>query len=385
MDKKLRPVISIRIFRETKCFGPGVAELLRHVREAHSLRGAAMTMGMAYSKAWTIVKQAERELGFPLLVSVTGGRHGGGAELSPKAERLLAAYGDYCARMRAFAAEEFGRAFAEFTEELRTQKGLLELNFCANGRFETRFSLRDHVLLKPGDMAISCYDGVHGSRSESNFPLGYYEGICLEVDPERTRRWVERNAPAFRVDFSALQQNLLGDKWYRCSPAGPRCEHVFRELYESAAYLDPAFLRLKVLELLMLLGSIPRGAGTDAYCSARQAELIRHIRDHLLTDREGYTSLSRLAAEHEMSVSHLQKLFKQIYGVPVYHYIKEYRLEQAAVELVRSARPVTEIAQDAGYDNASKFSACFKERYGVTPSQYRTDAKAKQSIGTKTE
>lgn len=153
--------------------------------------------------------------------------------------------------------------------ELRTQKGLLELNFCANGRFETRFSLRDHVLLKPGDMAISCYDGVHGSRSESHFPLGYYEGICLEVDPERARRWVERNAPAFRIDFSALQQNLLGDKWYRCSPAGPRCEHVFRELYESAAYLDPAFLRLKVLELLMLLCSIPRGAGTDAYCSAR--------------------------------------------------------------------------------------------------------------------
>ena len=83
----------------------------------NTLCGAAMTMGMAYSKAWTIVKQAERELGFPLLVSVTGGRHGGGAELSPKAERLLAAYGDYCARMRAFAAEEFGRAFAEFTEE----------------------------------------------------------------------------------------------------------------------------------------------------------------------------------------------------------------------------------------------------------------------------
>ena len=81
-----------------------------------------MTMGMAYSKAWTIVKQAERELGFPLLVSVTGGRHGGGAELSPKAERLLAAYGDYCARMRAFAAEEFGRAFAEFTEEPQAEQ-----------------------------------------------------------------------------------------------------------------------------------------------------------------------------------------------------------------------------------------------------------------------
>ena len=37
--------------------------------------------------------------------------------------------------------------------ELRRQTGLLELNFCVNGRFETRFSLRDHVLLKSGAMA----------------------------------------------------------------------------------------------------------------------------------------------------------------------------------------------------------------------------------------
>ena len=76
-----------------------------------------------------------------------------------------------------------------------------------------------------------------------------------------------------------------------------------------------------------------------------------------------------------------------MYGVPVYHYIKEYRLEQAAVELVRGTKSVTQIAQNAGYDNASKFSECFKKRYGVTPSQYRTNAKKapKQSIETKTE
>ena len=98
-------------------------------------------------------------------------------------------------------------------------------------------------------------------------------------------------------------------------------------------------------------------------------------------------SLSQLAAEHNISVSHLQKLFKQVYGVPVYHYIKEYRLEQAAVELVRSDRPVTQIAQDAEYDNASKFSECFKKRYGVTPTQYRARAKnaSKRDSETKTE
>ena len=38
-------------------------------------------------------------------------------------------------------------------------------------------------------------------------------------------------------------------------------------------------------------------------------------------------------------------------------------------------------------DNASKFSACFKKRYGATPSQYRAHAKqaSKRSSETKTE
>ena len=271
--------------------------------------------------------------------------------------------------------------------EIRTQIGMIEINFCINGRFETSFSMRDSVLLKPGDMAISCYDGVHGSSSESSFPLGYYEGICLEVNPEVASGWIAQHAPAFHVDFSALKQNHLESKWYMVGSAGSRCEHVFRELYESAFYAERTYLQLKALELLMLLERIPQEAGADAYFSSEQTELAHHLRDHLLTNREGYVSLAQLAAEHEMSVSHLQKLFKQVYGVPVYRYIKEYRLEQAAVELVRSRKPITEIAQRAGYDNASKFSESFKKRYGKTPSRYRADKKqtAKRSIGNKTE
>lgn len=271
--------------------------------------------------------------------------------------------------------------------EIRTQIGMIEINFCINGRFETSFSMRDSVLLKPGDMAISCYDGVHGSSSESRFPLGYYEGICLEVNPEAASGWIAQHAPAFHVDFSALKQNLLDSKWYMVGSAGSRCEHVFRELYESASYADHTVLQLKVLELLLLLERIPQESGMDSYYSAEQTLLAHHLRDHLLTNREGYVSLAQLAAEHEMSVSHLQKLFKQVYGVPVYRYIKEYRLEQAAVELVRSRKPITEIAQHAGYDNASKFSESFKKRYGKTPSRYRADKTnaVKRSIETKTE
>lgn len=113
MDKKFRPVLSLRIFGEGKCFGPGVAELLRRVKEKQSLRAAAISMEMAYSKAWTIIKTSEAELGFKLLVSVTGGKNGGGASLSPEAEKLLAAYDRYCAAVGSFAAAEFGRIFSD--------------------------------------------------------------------------------------------------------------------------------------------------------------------------------------------------------------------------------------------------------------------------------
>ncbi|MFR8502644.1 hypothetical protein [Gemmiger formicilis] len=161
--------------------------------------------------------------------------------------------------------------------EIRTQIGRLEVNFCVNGRFETSFSMRDRVLLKPGDMAVSCYDGFHGSSSASCFPLGYYEGICLEIEPAAAGNWIKQNAPAFSVDFAAWKQNLLGCKWYMVGAAGPRCEHVFRELYESAFYEDPGFLQLKTLELLMLLGRIntKRGAA-QAHCTSVSVILPFH-------------------------------------------------------------------------------------------------------------
>lgn len=302
----------------------------------------------------------------------------GAAELSGQTDAFENASGNgeiHCYRLFDGVNVMRMRLEMERYTEVRTRTDVLEINFCAGGRFETQFSMQDHVLMKPGDMAVSCYDGYHGKSSESWFPLGYYEGICLEVEPVDAGRWLERNAPAFPVNFKVLKENLLGNKWYLSSPAGPRCEHVFRELYESMDYVKPCFSRLKVLELLMLLSDIPRMDREKMYCSVRQVELIRHLRDHLVMEREHYVSLAQLAAEHDISVSHMQKLFKQIYGVPVYRYIKEYRLEQAAVELVQTRKLVTQIAQENGYDNASKFSESFKKRYGMTPSQYRINAK----------
>ena len=59
-----------------KVFGPGIAQLLHRVQKYHSLRAAALSMDMAYSKAWTVLRTAENALGYKLLYSSAGGKNG---------------------------------------------------------------------------------------------------------------------------------------------------------------------------------------------------------------------------------------------------------------------------------------------------------------------
>lgn len=78
-----------------KIFGEGPCRLLLAVEETGSLRAAAQSMGMAYTKALKILKRAEGALGCALTVRSTGGRDGGGSRLTPQGKELLKHYADY--------------------------------------------------------------------------------------------------------------------------------------------------------------------------------------------------------------------------------------------------------------------------------------------------
>ena len=116
MKNNLHAGLMIRLYTEQKCFGPGVARLLRGVERCRSLRAAAQSMEMAYSKAWTVIHTAEEGLGIKLLRSAAGGRGGGGATLTEEALELLSAYESYCADVEAYAKERFAQCFAFYNE-----------------------------------------------------------------------------------------------------------------------------------------------------------------------------------------------------------------------------------------------------------------------------
>ena len=95
MDKKLSYKMSIRLFEEDKAFGPGIAVLLHKIDELGSLQKAALSMNMAYSKAWKMITAMERQWGFPLTERETGARHGGGSTLTVRAKLLVDRYDEF--------------------------------------------------------------------------------------------------------------------------------------------------------------------------------------------------------------------------------------------------------------------------------------------------
>lgn len=100
-------------------FGEGPYQLLRGVRELGSLRAATQRMGMAYTKAFHLVKNAEAALGFPLIQRTIGGRGGGGSVLTPRAEELLERYEAYRTACGDMAQQLYELHFASFFAEER--------------------------------------------------------------------------------------------------------------------------------------------------------------------------------------------------------------------------------------------------------------------------
>ena len=73
-------------------FSRGRAQLFRAIDRQGSINAAAREMGISYRRAWGYVKAMEARLGVPLVTTMQGGAHGGGASLTEAARELLAGY-----------------------------------------------------------------------------------------------------------------------------------------------------------------------------------------------------------------------------------------------------------------------------------------------------
>lgn len=72
-----------------------------------------------------------------------------------------------------------------------------------------------------------------------------------------------------------------------------------------------------------------------------------------------------------MSRFRFARRFRAVTGETANQYVVNRRLSAAAARLAATARPISEIAYDVGFNDLSYFNACFRSTFGCAPSAWR--------------
>jgi AraC-like DNA-binding protein len=94
---------------------------------------------------------------------------------------------------------------------------------------------------------------------------------------------------------------------------------------------------------------------------------VQYMRDHI----EQPLSVQALAGQAGLSPAHYSRLFQNEIGCSPGQYLINLRLERAGFLLRHSRSSLSEICGAVGYESLPSFARLFKQRLGVTPSQYR--------------
>lgn len=106
------PQIQLTLERNEGFFGPQAAQFLSLIDHTGSMQTACRQMHMSYTKGWKILKEAERQLGYPLLVTQSGGAEGGFSQLTPKSRDFLERYLGMEKELREYGEQMFKKYFS---------------------------------------------------------------------------------------------------------------------------------------------------------------------------------------------------------------------------------------------------------------------------------
>lgn len=121
---------------------------------------------------------------------------------------------------------------------------------------------------------------------------------------------------------------------------------------------------LLILQLLNYMDKIQ--VGENQFYQEFIVSVLNYIEGHY---KEG--SLSELADLMGYDIYWLSREIKKRTGKTYKDLMQAKRMNQAAYMLANSQLPVSEIVDMVGYDNSSYFYRKFKERYGMSPKEYR--------------
>ena len=101
-------------------------------------------------------------------------------------------------------------------------------------------------------------------------------------------------------------------------------------------------------------------------------DAVQQAIEHIARNLDEALDLETLASGACLSPFHFHRVFRGMVGETPLEVIRRLRMERAAWRLRDPARPVTEIAFDAGYETHEAFTRAFRASYSTSPSGFRT-------------
>ena len=112
--------------------------------------------------------------------------------------------------------------------------------------------------------------------------------------------------------------------------------------------------------------------GTKAgYMTGDKRAIITCVKKYINENFDQCLSLDVLGEVVHLHPAYLSKIFKEATEVNLSRYVTDIRMERAAELLDQTCMKVHEVMQKTGYQKSQHFSKLFKERYGITPQEYR--------------
>ncbi|WP_058302338.1 helix-turn-helix domain-containing protein [Gorillibacterium timonense] len=97
------------------------------------------------------------------------------------------------------------------------------------------------------------------------------------------------------------------------------------------------------------------------------AKAISYLEDHYLEP----LTMEELAARSQLSVRHLNRMFRLHYNITPLAYIQKLRFERACVLLKKTKLPITDVSYECGFNDSNYFTRQFTKTLGVSPTRYR--------------
>lgn len=117
---------------------------------------------------------------------------------------------------------------------------------------------------------------------------------------------------------------------------------------------------------------------TSSETERRILRVLDYIHDH----PDGDLSLDALADVAAMSRFHWHRVYRAIAGETAAQTVRRMRLNRAAVDLIRTDRPIERIGASVGYPNAASFNRVFAEAYGLSPLAFRARGTMQTPLGS---